>query len=145
MSSIRRLYTAMTVLSPIGLAASSYLLYLHFKPEASTICKLSERFDCDIVNKSPYSEIFGIPVALIGILVYFALFLFALRGKWRDQTKLLPWVLLCTSGAVLFSLYLTGVEAFILRAFCLFCLTQQIVILLEWLCVFKLYSLTKKA
>ncbi len=145
MNSTRRLYTLISLISPLGLAASSYLLYLHFKPEASSICKLSERFDCDIVNKSKYSEIFDIPVALFGIIAYVLLFLFALRGRFRDQTKLMPLVLFCVTASVAFSLYLTGIEAFVLRAFCLFCLTQQIVILLEWLFVSKLYFLTRKS
>src|SRR3989338_3070369 len=58
------------IISILGVLLSSYLTYLHFKPSASKLCVFGENFDCDIVNKSVYSELFGIPVAIFGGLTY---------------------------------------------------------------------------
>ena len=67
-------------------------------------CGINERWDCGVVNHSPFAEIAGVPVAVFGILGYAAIAAFALARRW--------WiVLLLTTGAVGFSIYLTYVEA----------------------------------
>tara|TARA_Y100000310_G_scaffold312628_1_gene360112 strand:+ start:2750 stop:3280 length:531 start_codon:yes stop_codon:yes gene_type:complete len=44
----------------MGIILSLFLVYEHFVPEASKLCKFGESFDCGIVNKSPYANIDGI-------------------------------------------------------------------------------------
>src|SRR3989338_1850871 len=56
--------------SILAVLVFSYLLYLHYKPTDSKFCNLGEGFNCDIVNKSIYSEIIGIPVSLLGALTF---------------------------------------------------------------------------
>lgn len=131
MSSTKAPYKWLVFLNILAVLATVYLTYLHFKPEASTICNFSQRWDCEIVNKSIYSEFFGIPVSVLGMLTYSLLTAFAIRGFRHEQRRLLPLVLGCTIGGVGFSLYLTSVEAFILKTFCVFCVFQQIIILLD--------------
>ena len=122
-----------------GILVSAYLVYKHYTdPTGTGFCNISDKLSCDVVNKSIYSEIFGIPVALIGVLGYVFIFLVSLgiAFEWNFSKlmhilrpglviRLLYWT---TGGALLFSLYLTYMEIFELQAFCPFCLIQQAII-----------------
>lgn len=139
----KKRYIALTLINLLAFAISVYLATLHFKPDLSSVCVISEKWNCDIVNKSTYSLFFGIPVSVLGAFTYLALLAFSIRGFFRNQKKLIPYVFLCLNGAVAFSLYLTGVEAFILKTFCIFCVSQQVLILLEYAVVASLFKDTK--
>jgi vitamin-K-epoxide reductase (warfarin-sensitive) len=54
-------------LAVLGIAASSLALREHYRTDVSP-CDINERWDCGIVNHSPYAVIGGVPVAVIGIL-----------------------------------------------------------------------------
>ena len=144
MKNLKNYYKALSVINFLALLVSAYLTYLHFAPEASDVCNLSEKWNCEIVNKSIYSEIFGIPVSILGLIAYLAFFIFSLRGLRRDQSKWLPYFLFFVAGGTAFALYLTGIEAFVLRTFCLFCVTQQVLILIELGLAIRLTLLTRK-
>ncbi|MEK7528379.1 MAG: vitamin K epoxide reductase family protein [Patescibacteria group bacterium] len=136
----RRRLIILVLLSMVGLAAATYLMYKHYSiPTGQGFCNLSATISCDIVNQSTYAEIYGIPVSGIGALGYVAFFLLSLgllsgfnfskinsHLTVRNVTKVF---LLLVFLGLLFSIYLTGVEIFILYAFCPFCLIQQGVIL----------------
>ncbi len=131
MESTKTRYRWLVGLNLVAVLATIYLTYAHFKPSASEVCNFSEQWNCEIVNQSIYSEIFGIPVSILGFITYSLLTAFAIRGLKQNQTRLLPWVLLCVIGGVGFSLYLTGIETFVLKTYCIFCVVQQIIILLD--------------
>jgi len=110
------------VLALAGLLVSCFALREHFRTEPSP-CSINERWDCGVVNHSPFAEIEGVPVAVLGILGYAAIAAFALARRW--------WiVLLLTTGAVGFSIYLTYVEARILETYCIWCVTSAGIIAL---------------
>ncbi|MFA4814592.1 MAG: vitamin K epoxide reductase family protein [Candidatus Gracilibacteria bacterium] len=144
MAPFRKYYLSLVFINVAAALVSAYLIVMHFKPELSDICYLSAKWDCDIVNKSIYSEIFGIPVAILGFLAYSAFLAFALRGLKTDQKKLLPAFLAVLTCALAFAFYLTGIETFVLKTYCLFCVVQQILILLESGVALRLYLLTKR-
>jgi len=74
-----------------------------------------------------YSSLFGIPVALIGIVGYLALLGLATVWGKREET---PRMLLLASLAGLgFALYLTYIEGFVLATWCILCLTSLTLIL----------------
>lgn len=84
--------------------------------------------DCQTVNTSPYSEIAGIPVAAAGTLGYLSIGLAAL-AHWRTPTRFTaPAGFGLSLAGALFSLYLTGIEAFILHQYCVWCLTSWVLI-----------------
>lgn len=143
MNKTRNIYRWLVGLNVLAILDTAYLTYLHYKPSASSVCNFGEQFNCDIVNKSTYAELFGVPVALLGLATYVLLLIFSLRGLKKDQSTFIPWVFAFVGGGVLFTLYLTGVEAFILRAWCLFCLIQQILILIQFGLFGRLWKLTK--
>lgn len=145
MAPFRKHYIALIILNALAIPVTLYLSYLHYEPDASDICVLSEKWNCSIVNKSIYAELFGIPVSILGFVAYVAFLAFAIRGLKHNQNKLVPYFLLAVAGGTAFALYLTGIEAFVLQTFCLFCVIQQILILIELGVATHLYSLIKKS
>ena len=118
----RRLMIAMAAVALAGAAVSSVSLYDHFSKSKTSFCDLSESFNCDLVNRSPYSTVLGVPVALIGILGY--LLILALATVYREKAET-PVMLLAVSAAGLgFALYLTYIEGRVLGVWCILCLTS---------------------
>ncbi|MEY2414415.1 MAG: hypothetical protein QOD84_3021 [Acidobacteriaceae bacterium] len=113
----RRILLTIALLSVCGMAVSSVSLYHHFGTAASSYCDFGGKFNCDIVNRSTYSVVSKIPVALIGIVGYLTVLGLATLYRTKAET---PVVLFLTSLAGLsFALYLTYVEAFVLAARCI--------------------------
>ena len=117
-------------LALVGAAISVYSL-LHKSGVASgTFCTINDTFSCDIVNQSKYSSIAGIPVSLLGVLGYLFMAVAAFMKIRQPADKGLTKFLVAASfGALLFSFYLTSIEAFVLHAWCMLCLGSQVVIL----------------
>jgi uncharacterized membrane protein len=118
------LYRVSAVLVVVGLLVSIYMtIYKVTSNEA--LCLGSG--DCSTVNASRYSEVYGIPVAAVGIAGYLAILLvhwYERREKFFERNGLMLIFGLALAG-FLFTVYLIYVEFAILRAFCPFCLTSQ--------------------
>jgi uncharacterized membrane protein len=106
-------------LAVVGLLLSAVSLVSHYRTSPTSFCDVSASFDCDLVNRSVFSEIAGIPVAGIGVAGY--ILLMVLSRKARDR-RLSLFMLLSALGGLAFALYLTYIEAYILEAWCIFCL-----------------------
>ena len=127
-STSRRILTLISLLAIAGAVVSSLSLYHHYGTSKSAYCDFGASFNCDIVNRSIYSVVLGIPVALIGILGYAAIWLLSTFYRTRTTT---PAMLLLGSAAGLgFALYLTYVEKFVLAVWCILCLASLNVIFL---------------
>jgi uncharacterized membrane protein len=123
-----RIFAVIAVLAVAGIAVSSVSLYHHYGTSKTNYCDFGENFNCDIVNRSTYSTVVGIPDALIGILGYTALLALATLYRRKAET---PVMLLIASVAGLgFALYLTYIEAFVLATWCILCLSSLTVIFL---------------
>ena len=121
-SCARRLYLMIAIFAVLGIAVSSVSLDHHFRKSKTSFCDFGQSFNCDIVNRSEYSTVAGVPVALIGILGYAALLAFATFYRAKAET---PLILAAGSLAGLgFALYLTYVEKFILATWCILCLSS---------------------
>ena len=118
----RRLFLAIAILAVVGIAVSSVSLDHHFRKSKTSYCDFGQAFNCDIVNRSTYSTIAGIPVALIGVAGYLAVL--TLATFYRNQAQA-PVILASGSLAGLgFALYLTYVEGLVLAAWCILCLSS---------------------
>ena len=116
----------MLVLTVVGLLVAVYMTIYKWTNNNS-MCLGSG--DCSTVNASPYSEIYGIPVALVGVGGYAAILLLLLMDSRNDfvrQNGTLFVFGLSLTGFI-FTLYLIYVEFAVLNAVCPFCLTSQIV------------------
>lgn len=102
------------ILATIGIVVSALALREHYRTDSSP-CSINDRWDCGIVNHSPYAVLGGVPVAVIGIAGYFLLGGMAWMKAYRAM--LLP-----ALAALAFSLYLTRIEARILGVYCIYCM-----------------------
>jgi vitamin-K-epoxide reductase (warfarin-sensitive) len=118
----RILFLAIAVLAVAGIAVSAVSLERHYAKSATTFCDLGERFDCDIVNRSQYSRVMGIPVAGIGIVGYGMLLGLATVWRSREETPLR--LLVAALAGLGFALYLTYVEGYVLETWCILCLSS---------------------
>lgn len=122
-------------LALLGALLAAYALSLHYQTGASAICDISETFSCDKVNKSQWSELFGIPVALLGLLAYLVLAVLVVKQKSVrrilsfTERDFWQYILALIIVMLAFQMYLTYVEIFMLRAYCLICLGTQAIIL----------------
>ena len=115
------------VLAVLGITASSLALREHYRTDASP-CSINERWDCGIVNHSPYAVFYGVPVATIGIAGY--LLLGALAAG-----KAYPWMLPPVTIALVFAVHLADIEKFVLGVWCIYCVISLGVITLMTLLV----------
>jgi vitamin-K-epoxide reductase (warfarin-sensitive) len=113
---------AVAILAVAGVAVSAVSLERHYAKSATAFCEVGERFNCDVVNRSEYSNVMGIPVAGIGVVGYGVLLTFATLYRSRAET---PLRLLGAALAGLgFALWLTYVEAYVLGTWCILCLSS---------------------
>ncbi len=126
--------------SLVGLMISVYDVR-HPWGEEGAFCDFNSAWSCSIVNTCKWARLFGIKIAAFGVAGY--LFLFA-GATYTLGTGLNPLVrrlmFLAAGAASLFSLYLTGIEAFILHVFCPTCLISQALILLILVGTWFLYT-----
>jgi uncharacterized membrane protein len=102
-----------TFLALAGVVVSALALRVHYSTDAEP-CSINAKWDCGIVNHSPFAEIFHIPVAAIGIAGYLALAGLALARRRA----------IALSAALIglgFALYLTHIERDVLMVYCLYC------------------------
>jgi vitamin-K-epoxide reductase (warfarin-sensitive) len=118
---------AVAIVALVGVAVSSFSFYHHFSKSETSFCDISESFNCDLVNRSVYSTVLGVPVALIGILGY--LLILGLATVYRDKAETPVMLLIVSVVGLGFALYLTYIEAHVLGAWCILCLTSFTLIL----------------
>jgi uncharacterized membrane protein len=116
------LLTAILLLSLAGVVVSSVSLYHHYDKSESSFCDFGGKFNCDIVNRSTYSHIGPLPVALIGMLGYVGLAWLSHFCRKRTDGK--TFLLVASLIGLGFALYLTYIEGFVLAAWCVMCLTS---------------------
>ena len=116
----RTLFALITLLSLAGVIVSAVSLQRHYAKSATEFCDFSQKFSCDIVNRSEYSTIQGIPVAGIGVVGYAALFVLA--SFWKSRVDTPNRLLGAAIAGLAFALCLTYIEAYELMTWCILCL-----------------------
>ena len=119
---------ASVALALLGAADSAYLTWVKLVKTQALFCV--EGGGCDTVNNSIYSEINGIPIAILGLGVYLAIaLLLALEDRAGALETYGPLAVfgLALTGT-LYSAYLTYVELFVLRAVCPYCVASAVLI-----------------
>ena len=110
------------LLALAGVAVSALALHVHYCTDTQP-CSINERWDCGIVNHSPFAEIAHIPVAAIGIAGYVAL-----AGLSLMRQRFL--LFLAALVGLGFALRLTFIEEFALQVWCVYCVISQGIIVL---------------
>src|SRR5262245_2119504 len=122
---------------PLGIALLAFLgmvdaLYLSIKRNAGPIpCHITH--GCTEVLTSKYSEVAGIPLSWFGLAFYltvFSLAIFTIFDESKDSSGLPLRLIFYLSGvALIISALLVGIQAFILRQFCEYCLLSAALVL----------------
>jgi uncharacterized membrane protein len=112
------LYAAAACLTLVGLAEAIYLTVTNLTGE-TVLCGGSS--DCFKVLGSPYSRVAGLPIAVFGALAYYTAFSFAVFAAFGYAHARVLFTILVTAMFA-FTLWLLYVQAFLLHAFCRYCL-----------------------
>ena len=118
--------SVMAILAVCGIVVSSISLQHHYAKSKTEYCEFGEAFNCDLVNRSIYSSIFGIPVALIGMLGYATLA--GLATVYRERVDTPRLLLIASVLGFVFALRLTYIEGYVLGVWCILCLSSQVII-----------------
>jgi uncharacterized membrane protein/thiol-disulfide isomerase/thioredoxin len=115
------------ILAVLGLIVAGYMAYIEITHVEAVCGPVGE---CNVVQTSQYATIAGIPVAVLGLIFYFAvLVLWAVQrsaaGKWARPAALA--LLGMAVFGVLFSIYLTLLELFVIHAVCMWCLSSALI------------------
>jgi uncharacterized membrane protein len=117
---------AMIVLTAVGLCLAAYLTYVHYSG-VTPPCSIKGN-PCSQVQKSQYSLLIGIPVALIGLLGYIAILGSLLLVPEGERARFVTMALIL--GGFGFSLYLTYRELFTLHKICEWCVSSAVIMTL---------------
>lgn len=104
-----------------GLAVAGYLTWAHYA-DTQVVCVVGG--GCETVQKSEYSEIAGVPVALLGLLFYSAILVLV---AWDSAQARLGAATLALVG-VLFAAYLVVLQLFVIDAVCVWCMVNDVLI-----------------
>ncbi len=141
-STLHNLINILILISLLGFAASSYLTYTHYLESSEPqVCDINSTFDCSTVNTSSYAELFGIPVAIFGIIWFIIFILLALKTKQsKSHTRpLFHWTIIGLIS-VLYFIY----AEIQLGAICLYCTFVHIFIIISFIISLYLYKQSKK-
>ena len=123
---------AAAAVAAVGVAVAGYLTYVHYRREA-LVC--TGGGGCEAVQESSYAELLGIPVALLGLVAY--VIVLALVA-WDEPVGRTITVAIALTAAG-FAVYLVALQAFVIEAWCIWCLVNDLVVvpLLAWLTVWR--------
>ena len=118
-------------LTILGLGVAGYLTYVETQAVPAVCGPVG---DCNAVQTSSYALLFGVlPVGLLGAAGYVAILVAWLWGRFRSD-RLADYaplaILAMTVFGVVFSVYLTWLELFVIRAVCIWCLTSAVIMAL---------------
>lgn len=134
----KHVIVGLLILSLLGLATSSYLVYNHYYPNLQGgICDITAAVSCNVVNSGIYSKFLGVPVALYGVVWFILSGL--LSWKLWESKDIIPKLLWFNVGGLLFVFYFVYIE-FLLSTICLFCTVVHVIIVLSLLLSILLYK-----
>jgi uncharacterized membrane protein len=117
-------------LSLVGLLMSVYLVLWKAGMLGALVCGTG---GCETVQLSKWGDLFGIPVAFYGVGGYLALMVVGMVGlqpSWENRAEPALFMFAASSIGVIFTLYLTYLEAFVIHAWCRWCLVSAAIITL---------------
>lgn len=126
----RSIFFILLLLAVIGLVDASYLTYEHFNnyiPPCSVNRFLPYFSDCGLVLRSSYSVIFGIPVALLGLIHYFILTIVIGLAITTNKKHWWFWVFFQTVAGAFMSVYFMSLQLFIIKSLCVYCTVSALI------------------
>jgi protein-disulfide isomerase/rhodanese-related sulfurtransferase/uncharacterized membrane protein len=122
------------VLILAGFFDALYLHWVYTSPNHPLVCL---GVGCDVVRASKYATLWGHAMPDYGVLMYGVLFLAVLIEAWLTDPAIRRWaqlgVIAIATAGVVFSLYLTSLEAFVIHAWCAWCVGSAVIVTLIFL------------
>lgn len=117
------------VLSIFGIIDAGYLTYEHCR-KRPLVCPFNH--DCSKVTESRWGNIFGVRNDVLGLLFYFLVLAGILTAIFSPALaeNFYKYIPIATGGALLFSIFLIGVQIFIIKNYCFYCLASALINLL---------------
>jgi uncharacterized membrane protein len=110
-----------------GLGVSVYLTVVHYTASITLACPDTGTINCEKVTTSPQSVIFGVPVAVLGLVFFASLVVLNLPAAWRQSSPFLRRSRMgLATGGVGFAVYLIYTELFTVHAICLWCTSAHV-------------------
>lgn len=125
------IHSAMILLTLGGMGVSAYLMWGYTVPGASLACGQSH--GCEAVKNSVYANLMGVPLPLLGLAAFLTLLILLILQSqfFISERGWLPYIVLAIFGisltGVLYSVYLTYLELFVIQAICRWCVTSAII------------------
>ena len=120
---------AIAVMALLGLLLSVYLTL--FKLGMIGPLRCGDGGSCERVQLGPWGDLFGVPVALYGVVGYLAILIVALVGVQRGAEAgpgIDQWLALLAGAGVTFTAYLKYLEFFRIHAVCRWCVVSAVLI-----------------
>ena len=117
------------VLTLLGIADTIYLTISHFSTKVILACPDTGFINCAKVTTSSYSEIFGIPVAILGLMFFIGMLFFQLPMTWASHNRYIRDARLGYSITGLIAIFwFVYVELHRLNSICLYCTGVHILV-----------------
>ena len=120
-----------------GVFVALYLSLYKLGYIGTLVCQVGS---CETVQTSRWATLFGVPVAVWGVVFYLAVLAVALAGltgALADSRRVSGLLVAMTGMGVLFSLWLTWLELFVIHAICIYCVTSAVLVaallVISWL------------
>lgn len=135
------MHRGLVIISFLGLIVSGYL-FIHYVSPEPIACISGE--GCKAAQLSDYASFYGIPTPAYGVVFYLALGL--LGAVWSESTrkKVLPLLITLTTTGFIVSLFLSGIEAFVLKAWCSWCVASALLSVAAFIITIQLVLTRKK-
>lgn len=141
-----RIRIILIVLSILGLGVSSYLAYVYMADIPVRCSEGGFLSGCKDVQKSEFAQFFSIPIPLFGVLFYLFI-LFDQTFLQKLHRRLYAWrsfFWFVSLVAFLFSLYLTFLEAFVIEAWCIWCIGSGVISIMIFIIACMLFRIQHK-
>lgn len=130
----------LSTLTAIGLHVYLSIKYysLKFGIDSSAACNINEKFNCDVASTSPFADIFGVPIAVLGALTNAGLLIllinFFLTSTESRRAFYFSYLLSVLILAV--SVIMGIISVLFLSSYCPFCMAAYILSLITFVCLY---------
>lgn len=133
------LVAALLVLSFLGIADSWYLASSALTG-SPLVCTINGLSGCNIVEQSVYSHLFGIPLGLYGVVFYGLMFIVAALLLTLSSRRAHLLLVIFGGVGLIASLVFVGIQVFIIKALCIYCLASAVIAFFVFLISFWLWK-----
>ena len=127
-----------------GIADATYLTIEHYSqliPPCTVNRLLPIASDCSIVLRSSYSVVFGVPLAVFGIIQYSSLLIAIILLVIFKKKIISYWIILQSIVGAIFSMYFMFIQIVILKSICLYCTLSALISFAILFFVFNIWKI----